>query len=290
MLEYRMDPLPETYQYVRTLDNIAGSFPFYCTEIGEYTMGDAYYTKRDGLQRLLLIVTIDGCGRMIYHGGNCLLERGTAVLIDCKDFQEYYTVSGQTWHFFYIHFGAQNMDGYREALIGRLTPIVLRAREYVLELFKQLYGMSRRYDILSYAAQSNAISNILTEMLYSKMNDGSSPFSSRGAGMAELAEYIEKNCGKKLHLDDFSRFTNLTKHHMIRLFERQMGVSPYQYMHLCRINRAQELLRTTDMTAAQIAFEVGYSDAVIFNRHFKAFNHVSPGEYRKRSIAIPKKE
>ena len=162
-----MDRLPETYQYVRTVDNIAGSFPFYCTEIGEYTMGDAYYTKRDGLQRLLLIVTIDGCGRMIYHGGNCLLERGTAVLIDCKDFQDYYTVWGTTGHFFYMHLGAQNMGGYRETLIGRLTPVLLRAKEYVLELFKQLYSMSRQYDILSYAALSNDIYTILTDMLHS---------------------------------------------------------------------------------------------------------------------------
>ena len=288
MLEYRMDSLPNTYQYVRTLDSITKSFPFCCAEIGEYTMGDAYFTKRKDLNSFLLIVTVDGLGKMCYRGSSCYLNKGSAILIDCNDYQEYFTVSKHTWHFFYIHFTALNMDAYNPALINKLTPINLRSEEYVLKLMQDIYTWAHQYDIVSYALQSNALSNILTEMVCSNVIDMTSPFNKYRKDIMNLAEYIKENCTKELHLTDFSKKTNLSKHHLIRLFGQQTGMSPYKYMHMCRINLAQTLLRTTDMMTAQIAYEVGYNDSVIFIRHFRSFNNMTPSEYRKQSIILSK--
>ncbi len=290
MLEYHMDPLPGSYHYSPTLDDFAKSFPFYCTEAGEYVMGDKYYTKRDDFQSFLLILTTDGCGRMSYKGQNCLLEKESAVLIDCSLYQEYATLPGHRWHFYYIHFNALSLKGYRETLMDTLTPVKLRSLKYGCELMEQICRLSHHTDILSYAAQSNAISCILTEMLYSLVNDNAHSFSLNRMDVAALAEYIHNHCTEQLHLDDFTQFINLSKHHLIRVFGKQFGMSPYKYMHLCRVNRAQNLLRTTDMTVAQIAYAVGYNDPVIFIRHFRTFNGTPPGAYRKSSIILSEKE
>ena len=77
---------------------------------------------------------------------------------------------------------------------------------------------------------------------------------------------------------------NLSRYHLIRLFRQQMGVPPYRYLHQCRIQRAQELLRATDATIAEIGERVGYSDPVNFIRHFRALTGLTPAKYRKESI------
>ena len=65
-----------------------------------------------------------------------------------------------------------------------------------------------------------------------------------------------------------------------------MGVPPYHYLHQCRIQRAQELLRTTSRTVAEIGAQVGYADPVNFIRHFRDILGVTPAKYRRESIRL----
>ncbi len=287
MLDYYLDLLPESYNYMPTLDTFAQSFPFCCTDSGKFIARDGYYTKRDKFNSYLLIATTDGCGKMIWNGQSCLLEKGSAVLIDCNTYQEYFTLPGRIWSFFFLHFNALSMDGYRNALLSGLTPVKLRSQKYTWQLMEQIHQMSFQTDILSYAAQSNDISNLLTELLYSLTSDSTAPSQLYRQDITCLAEYIRDNCAKPLHLENFTEFSHLSKHHLIRMFGRQIGMSPYKYLHMCRINKAQQLLRTTDMTVAQIADAVGYNDSVVFIRHFKAFHKVTPGDYRKEFVMLP---
>ena len=49
-----------------------------------------------------------------------------------------------------------------------------------------------------------------------------------------------------------------------------------------RINRAAELLLTTDQTVTYIAMEVGYANVKTFNRNFLRFKVMTPGDFRKK--------
>ena len=80
---------------------------------------------------------------------------------------------------------------------------------------------------------------------------------------------------------------NLSRHYLIHTFKKQIGISPYQYMHMCRINYSQTLLSETDMTISEIADKAGYNSTAVFIRHFKAFNKITPGKYRRVLLNIP---
>lgn len=267
---------------VSSPDSFAESFPFSCVESGKYSMGDQYITRRDGLANYLMILTTDGCGKMLYKGEECLLKKGSAVLIDCRPYQEYFTMPNQKWCFYYTHFNALSMAGY-SVLTDTLTPVMLRSEKYGCELMEQIYSYILYTGMLSRAYQSNSISNLLTEMLFSLQSEGLVQNSEIIENLTELADYIRNHCTEPLHLDDFSQFSNLSKHHLIRIFGQQFGMPPYRYLHFCRINLAQHLLRGTNMTVTEIAHEVGYSDPVVFTRHFRSFNNIAPGAYRKNA-------
>lgn len=286
MLEYFLDLLPGSYNYSPAIDAFAQSFPFYCTDSGKFVNGDAYYTKRDRFDHYLLIATDSGSGKVCWKGQSAVLEQGDAALIDCNTYQEYFTLPGHQWSFFYLHFKALSTEGYRNALLSRLTPVRLRSPEHFQNTMAEIHRLSHRTDVLSYAAQSNAISNLLTELLYSLAADGAGSQLCR-PDITALAEHIKRHCTDALCLEDFSDFTHLSRHHLIRTFAKQIGMSPYKYLHMCRADRGQQLLKSTDLPISQIAYAVGYNDPIVFTRHFKAFYGMTPTDYRNEFILLP---
>jgi AraC-like DNA-binding protein len=74
----------------------------------------------------------------------------------------------------------------------------------------------------------------------------------------------------------------------IALFHRGLGLTPKLY---CRVLRFQEALEQVADRAAvslvEVALDAGYSDQAHFNREFREFAGISPGEYRELLPAFP---
>lgn len=62
-----------------------------------------------------------------------------------------------------------------------------------------------------------------------------------------------------------------------------------EFLNYTRINRAAELLLTTDRTITYIAMEVGYANVKTFNRNFLRFKVMTPGDFR-RQVALQQKK
>lgn len=280
MLEFTPDHLTEYRGYAVTPVGFQKALPFCPTHLGEHSVGDRYAVRRDGRHDYLLIVTKGGAGYMTQRGQTVRLEAGSAVVIDCEPHQAYGTVPGETWHFRFIHFNALSIEGYRNALLSALTQVSLRDFDRVWTLMGEMYALCDASLPALHVQLSHAVSEILTEMVCSCAADGQEKGSR--ADMVELAAFIRENCVADLHVENFCTLTNLSRHHLIRLFESCIGVTPYRYMHLCRINRAQMLLLHNDrLSVEQIADAVGYVNAAVFIRHFKSFHGITPAAYRK---------
>ena len=65
-------------------------------------------------------------------------------------------------------------------------------------------------------------------------------------------------------------------------FSELVGESPYSYVTRCRMNKAVNLLLSTNATIAQIAQRVGYDSEVGFGRAFKRYVGTSPAAHRRR--------
>lgn len=287
MVEYRLSVQSGSYHQNMTFDTDVRSFPFCIQTFGYFIAKDTYYTKRSGRNDYLLIITTAGAGKMHWMGQSCLLEKGSAILIDCNLYQEYATLPEHTWSFYFIHFSAASMEGYGHFFLRGLTPVILNDLDKSVALMQQLKGYSFENRTLCAASQSNVISALLTEMalfLHSGTND---PSHQKRSEITDLAHFIRNNCARPLHLSDFVEFTHLSKHYLIRTFEKQLGMSPYKYLHLCRIEKSLSLLRNDDMSIAQIAYAVGYNDPIVFIRHFKFFHKMPPGQYRNTFILFP---
>ncbi|TLS49589.1 helix-turn-helix domain-containing protein [Paenibacillus antri] len=105
------------------------------------------------------------------------------------------------------------------------------------------------------------------------------PAPDRTARLAAL--FMNDRYSLPLTLDDIASAVHLSPFHLSRLFRRETGLSPIQYLIRCRIEAAKRLLLTTDDSVDKIAASVGYESPTAFHRQFKRATGASPGKYRK---------
>lgn len=67
-----------------------------------------------------------------------------------------------------------------------------------------------------------------------------------------------------------------------RFFKRQMGVSLFSYLNRYRIEKACELLSSTDLSIGDIALSTGFNGSSYFNKRFMEQMHTTPSAYRKQ--------
>lgn len=77
----------------------------------------------------------------------------------------------------------------------------------------------------------------------------------------------------------------LTPSHFCRVFKRATNLTPHQFVMKARLERAQELLATTDLPVAQISDQLGFASQSHLTRAFRTFTGATPGAWRQRSLA-----
>lgn len=97
--------------------------------------------------------------------------------------------------------------------------------------------------------------------------------------LKKALEYIQEHLDQELSLEAIASQANLSPYHFARVFKEIIGVAPHRYIIECRIQKAKELLRHTNMPIYLIALEVGYSTNY-FGQIFYRETGTTPQQYR----------
>lgn len=93
--------------------------------------------------------------------------------------------------------------------------------------------------------------------------------------------YIDKHfADAEISLNEVAAYVSMSSSHFSMIFSRETGETFIEYLTRQRIKKARELLRTTNLKAKEIAFEVGYNNQHYFYLVFKKVSGVSPTEFR----------
>lgn len=82
-----------------------------------------------------------------------------------------------------------------------------------------------------------------------------------------------------------ARVSAVSEAHFARSFKEAFGVPPHRYLLTRRIERATALLRDTDLSITDIAFQTGWNSMGTFGRTFRDVTGESPREFRTRDKA-----
>ena len=95
-----------------------------------------------------------------------------------------------------------------------------------------------------------------------------------------VKEYVYSNIAYDLSLSAVARFYFYNEVYLGRLFKETVGLSFKEFVNRERIKRAGELL-SSDLPITEVAERVGYNNITYFNRVFKLYTGMTPGEYRR---------
>ncbi|MEN2774792.1 response regulator [Acetivibrio clariflavus] len=96
-------------------------------------------------------------------------------------------------------------------------------------------------------------------------------------------DYISKNYGRPIDLDNIAEELGITKVYFCYLFKKEMGTNFISYLNNYRIDKAKKLLKCTDLRIGEIANSVGFESSQYFSLLFKKITGETPGDFRKSS-------
>lgn len=104
----------------------------------------------------------------------------------------------------------------------------------------------------------------------------------RALAIHDTVQFMSQHVGEALSSAALAERARMSPSAYSRLFHRIIGVTPSDYLARLRIQRARQLLTTSDMPLTAIALGTGFYDAAHFTRTFGRLVGCTPGQYRKR--------
>jgi AraC-like DNA-binding protein len=99
--------------------------------------------------------------------------------------------------------------------------------------------------------------------------------------IGDAIAHIETHYTDKITLDELAKKSHLSQRHFTRVFQECIGRSPIDHLMHVRCQKAADLLRGTDRTITDIAFECGFTDSNYFTRCFRKTMNMTPRQFRQ---------
>ena len=86
-------------------------------------------------------------------------------------------------------------------------------------------------------------------------------------------------------LADMANISRMPMETFRKRFVSEVGMPPLSYVLHCKMERAKELLRESDLTVRQVGAEVGMQDPYHFSKQFKNIVGISPSAFQKQALS-----
>lgn len=264
-------------------------------EIGEHddypTRGhaDGYYfdiNKGRILPEYQLLYIIEGEG--VFHSRTvpeARLREGDFFLLFPGEWHSYHPTGPRGWKKYWIGFKGDNMDHrVRAGFLSPSKPIYhVGFSDSVVTLYRQAYDTA--IEEAAYSQQLMAgIVNHLIGMMYSL--ERNIELKSRNQNHVDMVNRaclrIRESLESSLTIQKVAEDLGVSYSNFRKLFKEHTGISPAIYQQDLRLQRAKELLSTTDMSIKEIAYRLNFESPDYFSAKFKIKTGRRPSELRER--------
>lgn len=271
----------DSIRMILTPGRTAKSLYFYTQEVGYFKTEYPYYSERQNLDSFLIIYTVSGHGALDYEGKHYTVKKGDCFLIHCGEHHLYRTVKGSNWELLWIHFNGSNALGYYKEFAKDGFRIIHCKDQFFWErTIWRIIALHQKKDLTTEAVVSNLIVTMLTELIVETATNNSGAFLIPDY-VRGIAKDIDKNFRSDLSLSYFENRYNRSRYHIAKQFKKYMGTTINEYIITTRISYAKDLLKYSDLSVSDIAFDAGFHNVTHFINLFKARENTTPYAYRK---------
>lgn len=106
----------------------------------------------------------------------------------------------------------------------------------------------------------------------------------QSAFQTQFSVWLQNHYAEDVSLEQAAEMMGMSVFYFSRLFRASYNRTFLEYLTACRLDRAAELLRTTEIPVRAIAPRVGYGDSNYFSKVFKRHTGMTPTEYRQQHL------
>ena len=231
----------------------------------------------------------EGKGVLIKNGNTHEVNAGQAFLIYPGEETIYKADRKEPWSYMWVGFHGPLAEEMTEKMGFRPeTPVISCSRiEQVIKVMDDLLACCE----LSYV--NDLMRTGYLYQLMALLTDNDSP-----QVHSQDKEEIEKryvrtavnlliNPGNpQVKVSEVAKTIGISRGYLTRIFRSQMGVSPQEFQTKFRMERAGDLLRSTDNSVTTVAEELGYTDVLSFSKSFRKHFGMSPTAFRKQKVVV----
>lgn len=268
---------PRSDYYIHMPSRQARETFLYPLQCGHFVYLPGYSLTRESFDSFLLMYVHSGALALTFEGRTRPVTAGSFVLLDCYKLHAYSTDAG--WESTWCHFDGPSARGYYEAVAAHLGNVFTLADGYpALWTLDRMLSVFRRGGPVREPLMAKYLTDLLTHFLVS------APAAPGDAGCGRMAEeitaYITEHFAEPLTVEDLAARANMSLYHFIRVFKRETGFTPHEYLLNTRIAAARYLLKNTRLPVKSVCYYTGFSAESVFCGAFKRAAGMTPAQYR----------
>lgn len=97
----------------------------------------------------------------------------------------------------------------------------------------------------------------------------------------DMLDFIQENYRRDIDINQIAEHVGISYSHARKIFSEKMGTNIVSYLNHLRLEEAKKKLVDTGDSIVNIALSLGYNNEQSFNRYFKKYYGITPGEYRR---------
>ena len=248
---------------------------------------DGYYFELDKgrtLNEYQLLYNPEGEGIFrSEHVKEARLREGDMFLLFPGEWHSYHPLNNRGWKSFWIGFKGKNMDDRVKA--GFLSPekpiYHIGYSDEIVQLYKQAYAAALEEAAYSQQLMAGIVNHLIGMMYSLERNIQLMTRSQAQVDMISRARLrIRESLESDLTIQRVAEDLGVSYSNFRKLFKEFTGISPATYQQDLRLQRAKELLSTTNMSIKEIAYRLNFESPDYFSAKFKIKTGRRPSELR----------
>lgn len=151
---------------------------------------------------------------------------------------------------------------------------------HALNTFMFEYSKNMKNAKITLEAQANILTHWLIRSIIGETYDMRSV--STHYGVARAQQYMEVHFQEKITVENLAKLGNLSVSGFNRVFKKEIGETPMEYLADIRLKQAKKLLRRKEVPITEIAIRCGFNSSAHFSASFRKYYEITPTQYRNK--------
>ena len=248
---------------------------------------DGYYfdlQKGRILPEYQLLYIIEGGG--VFHSRTvpeARLKEGDFFLLFPGEWHSYHPTGPRGWKKYWIGFRGHNMDDrVRAGFLSPTKPIYhVGFSDKIVQLYRSAFDAALAEEAYSQQVMAGIVNHLIGLMYSLERNIELKSRNQEHVNMINRAQLrIRESLESSLTIQQVAEEMGVSYSNFRKLFKEHTGLSPAVYQQDLRLQRAKELLTTTDMSIKEIAYRLNFESPDYFSSKFRVKTGRKPSDLR----------